>query len=139
VHVGDCEVIPVANYQIFANAPGPVEHPQPLSVDTIFLPTLNLKSWGDICGVNNGSEWTPPNQFTNVNDVLAILAYISGAAIKPQFTVANLQAISSADSCLNAFVNTADVLISVRAIAGDSYGPPSSGKFTNPANCSLCP
>ena len=138
IHVGDCEVIPVANYDVAATADGAV-FSSSLAVGTILLPTLNSKLWGDTVGINNGSEWTPPNGFTNVNDVLGILAYINGAAIRPQFTVANLQAISSADSCLNAFVNTADVQISVRAISGDSYGPPNTGKITDPAMCPGCP
>ena len=138
VHVGDCEIIPVAIYAIAATSDGSV-FSSSLTVGTILLPTLNLKQWGDVCGINNGPEWTPPNQFTNVNDVLALLAFISNAAIRPQFTVANLQAISSADSCLNAFVNTADVLISVRAISGDSYGPPNTGKIVDPNNCPGCP
>ena len=136
--VGDCEIIPVAGYDIAATSDGSAFSPS-LTVGTILLPALNSKLWGDTVGINNGSEWTPPNQFTNVNDVLGILAYISNAAIRPQFTVANLQAISSADSCLNAFVNTADVQISVRAISGDSYGPPNTSKITDPALCPVCP
>ncbi len=138
IHVGDCEIIPVADYEVTATADGVAFSPA-LPLGTIPIPSLNLKLWGDIVGSNNGVEWTPPNQFTNVQDVLAIQAYISGAAITPPFTVANLQAISSADSCLNAFVNTADVLISVRAIAGDAYGPPATTKITNPVLCPICP
>ena len=138
VHVGDCEIIPVASYEIRASRDG-VAFTNPHPVNTIALPSLNNKLWGDVCGINNGTEWTPPNQFTNVNDVLALLAFISGAAIRPPFTVVNLQAISSGDSCLNAFVNTADVQISVRAIAGDAYGPPATGKIINPALCPVCP
>lgn len=139
VHVGDCEIIPVASYTIFANSAGPFENPTGLIVPTITLPSLNSKLWGDAVGVNNGSEWTAPNQFTNVQDVLGILAFITNATIKPEFTVANLQAISSTDSCLNAFVNTSDVLIVVRATAGDSYGPPNSTKILAPALCPVCP
>ena len=103
-------------------------------VSTIAEPVLNLKQWGDVAGVNNGSQWTPPNQFTNVNDILAVLAYISNAAVKPEFQRVNLQAVSSNDPCLNAFVNTADVLILVKAVAGDAYP-----FTTNPANCPVCP
>lgn len=139
VHVGDCEIVPVATYRIHANGIGPIENPTPLAVQTSPLPALNGKLWGDAVGSNNGIEWTPPNQFTNVQDVLAILAYITNAAVKPHFTVANLQAISAPDSCLNTFVNTADVLISVAAIAGSSYGPPSTGKIVDPTLCPVCP
>ncbi len=133
VHVGDCEITPVATYEIRATADG-ATFTGPLTVSTIPLPALNAKLWGDLVGTNNGLEWTPPNQFTNVNDVLAILAHISGAAIKPTFQQANLQAISSLDPCLNAFVNTADVLAAVKAVAGDPYP-----FTTNPLNCPACP
>ena len=133
VHVGDCTIIPVADYEISATTDGAV-FTSPLPLSTILLPSLNTKQWGDNVGVNNGTEWTPPNQFTNVNDVLSLLAIISGAVIRPHFTVANLQAISSADPCMNAFVNTADVLIVVKAVAGDAYP-----FTTNPVNCPACP
>lgn len=139
VHVGDCEIIPVANYVVHVNAPGPIEHPTGLPVSTIPLPVLNGKLWGDVAGINNGIEWTPPNQFANVQDLLAIQTYISNAAVQPHFTVANLQAISSTDSCVNAFVNTGDVLIAVNAIGGSSYGPPSTTKVVDPALCPVCP
>lgn len=134
VHVGDCEVIPVADYELDATADG-LRYSAPMEVGTILLPNLNLKLWGDLVGVNNGTQWTAPNQFTNVNDILAVLAYISNATIKPTFQRANLQAISSADSCLNPFVNTADVLVCVRAVAGDSYGAPATTKITNASLC----
>ena len=133
VHVGDCEIIPVAAYEIRGTMDGEA-FTAPLTVSTIALPSLNNKLWGDVAGMNNGIEWTPPNQFTNVNDILAVLAYINGAAIKPTFQVVNLQAVSSADPCLNAFVNTADVLIAVKAVAGDEYP-----FTTNPASCPVCP
>lgn len=138
IHVGDCEIIPVADYEVAATSDGAV-FSSSLAVGTILLPALNSKLWGDAVGSNNGSEWTPPNQLTNVNDVLSLLAYISSAAIRPQFTVANLQAISAADSCLNSLVNTSDVLISVQAISGNAYGPPATAKFIDPALCPVCP
>ena len=133
VHFGDCAITPVADYRIVSTADGTV-FSDPLHVSTIALPAVNGKLWGDVVGFSNGLEWTPPNQITNVNDVLAILAYITSAAIKPTFQQANLQAISSTDPCLNAFVNTADVLAGVKAVAGDPY------PFTkDPANCPVCP
>lgn len=135
VLVGDCEIIPVADYLVFANGTGPVENPVPLAVGTILLPNVNAKLWGDNVGINNGVEWTAPNQLTNVQDILSLQAFISGAAIRPTFPVANLQAISAADSCLNALVNTADILIAVQATSGGSYGPPATTKFIDPALC----
>lgn len=133
VHVGDCEIIPVATYQISATSDG-IIFTAPLTVNTIPVPALNNKLWGDLVGSNGGTEWTPPNQFTNVNDILGVLAYLANQAVKPTFQQANLQAVSSNDPCLNALVNTADVLIVVRAVAGDGY------PFTNnPALCPSCP
>ena len=132
IHVGDCEIMPVADYQVLTTYDGSI-FSSALAVPTILLPSLNNKFWGDVAGVNNGSEWTAPNRFTNVQDVVAVLAYIQGAAIKPTLQRANLEAVSAADPCLNAFVNTADVLIVVQASAGAPY------PFTNdPATCPLC-
>lgn len=133
VHVADCEIVPVANYEVSATPDG-IVFTTPLSVDTIMLPALNSKLWGDVAGMNNGMEWTPPNLFTNVNDILAVLAYINNAPVKPEFQRANLQSISSGDPCLNAFINTADVFILVKAVAGDAYP-----FTTNPATCPVCP
>lgn len=138
IEVGDCEIIPVADYAVEATMDG-VQFSPSLIVGTILLPALNSKQWGDTVGTIVGSEWTPPNRFTNVQDVLALLAFVSGAVIKPQFTAANLQATSSADSCLNTFVNVGDVLICTQAIGGGSYGPPSTGKIVDPVMCPLCP
>ncbi len=139
VHVGDCEIIPTSSYTIFANGAGPVENPVGLVRNTIDMPTFNSKVWGDNVGINSGVEWTAPNRFTNVQDVLSLLAFISGAAIKPHFTVGNMQATSAPDSCLNPFINVADVLIVNQAISGSTYGAPSTGKITNTSTCPVCP
>jgi len=133
VNVGDCEIVPDADYQIRETSDG-VAFSAPLEVSTIDTPDLNFKKWGDIVGVNNGVSWTPPNKMSNINDVLAILAFNSGSPIKPTFAQVNLQGISFSDACLNAFVNTADVLAAVKAVAGDPYP-----FTTDPALCPVCP
>jgi len=81
LHLGDCEIVPVADYHISATGDGAVFTP-PLAIGTTPLPSLNLKQWGDTVGLNNGIEWTPPDQFTNVNDVLAILHFITVQPIR---------------------------------------------------------
>jgi len=123
----------VAQYELRATTDGTV-FSDPLVLSTVAEPILNLKKWGDVAGHNNGVEWTPPDLFTNVNDIFAVLAYISNAAIKPTFYEVNLQAVSAADPCLNAFINTADVFMVVKAVAGDAYP-----FTTNPADCAACP
>ena len=132
VTVGDCMISPVANFEVRSTFED-VAFAAPLALQTINLPSSNNKLWGDLAGINNGSVWTPPNLFTNVNDILAVLAYISGAAIAPDFERANLQAVSSNDPCLNAVVNAADVFILVRAVIGDPYP-----FTTDPLSCPLC-
>lgn len=139
VHVGDCEIIPNSEYTVFTNTAGPVEVLTGLAIKTSEVSSLNSKVWADSVGSFNGVEWTPPNRFTNVQDVLAILAFISNGAGRPRFTVVNLQATSSTDSCLNSFVNVSDVLIAVRGVASETYGPPSTGKIIDTATCPVCP
>ena len=133
VHVGDCAVTPVSDYEIAASVDA-AAFTSPLLVSTIALPSNNNKYWADVAGINNGTEWTAPNQFSNVQDIVALLAYVTSAAVKPTFEVANLQAVSSNDPCLNDFVNTADIFICVKAVAGDPYP-----FTTDPAKCPACP
>lgn len=133
VSVGDCEIVPAATYTIRATADGAV-FTDPLMVKTTPTPSSNNKLWGDVAGAISFGEWSQPDGFANVQDILAVLAYITSAAVKPTFQQANLQSISSVDPCLNNFVNTADVLILVKAVAGDAYP-----FTTDPANCPVCP
>jgi len=134
VHVGDCGIVPVATYQIRSTLDGSTFSPA-LVVETIPLPTNNSKFWGDVTGPFDGVVWPPPDQFSNVTDVLAILVRISNVApVVLSFERANLQAVSSTDPCLNAFINTADLFIAVKAVAGDPYP-----FTTNPGSCPVCP
>ena len=105
-----------------------------LRVETIRTPVVNAKYWGDTVGVNDGTEWTAPDRLTNINDVLAILAYISGQANGPKFQTVNIMGTSTQNPCLNGFVNTVDVFLVVLALGGDPY------PFTNDfADCPPCP
>lgn len=133
VNVGDCSIVPVANYEVRATFDD-VAFASPLALQTINVPSINGKLWGDVAGAFNGLSWPAPDQLTNVNDLLAIFARITGSGTAPDFTRVNVQAISSVDSCLNAFVNTADLFIVVKAVAGDSYP-----FATDPALCPICP
>jgi len=134
VTVGDCAISPVANYEVRSTFDA-AAFSAPLALQTINLPSNNAKFWGDVSGPFNGVEWTPPDQFTNVTDPLAILARISGIApVLPAFTRVNVQAVSSVDPCLNAFVNTADLFIVVKAVEGIPYP-----FVADPALCPVCP
>lgn len=134
VHVGDCEISPASDYRVYAMAVDSALNPFYLRVETIRTPVVNAKYWGDTVGVNDGTEWTPPDRLTNINDVLAILAYISGQANGPEFQTVNIMGTSTQNPCLNGFVNTVDVFLVVLALGGDPY------PFTNDfANCPPCP
>jgi len=139
VHVHGCPIIPATQYTIYANAPGPIENPTGMSVATAGTPSLNFKLWGDLVGVNNGIEWTAPNGFATVNDILAIHALQHGHPVRPHFTVGNIRGMSSGDSCLNQVVSTSDVQAVVQAISGASYGPPTTAQIVDPEQCMPCP
>jgi len=133
VFVGDCAIGPVAHYEIVATLEG-VVFSAPFAVSTIAEPDLNLKKWGDVVGVFNGTQWTSPNRFTNVNDVQAVVVYIQHTGVLPAFQAVNVEAVSSNDPCLNDFVNTADVFMVVKAAIGETYP-----FITDPAMCPVCP
>jgi len=140
VHVFGCPIIPTSKYEIYANGPGPVENPTPLVTQTVPVPALNSKFGGDIVGVFNGVEWTPPNGFANVNDALAMLNIIAGAPFRPTHAMANVRGGSAGDGgCLNPQVNAADISMVTLSIAGASYGPPGTPQPVDPAACGVCP
>jgi hypothetical protein len=143
VDLGDCQIIPVASYNVFTNSGtvmAPVENPTPFVVSTIDMPTLNTKLWGDIVGPVSMGAWGVPDRFVSAQDVLALQNFLNAAApTKPLYPAANLIAISASDPCMNTQVGTADVLAVVQAAQGASYGPPSTTRTTNPATCTPCP
>lgn len=135
VHVGDCEIIPDASYDLSATPDG-IAFSATLTVVTTPYPTLNTRFCGDLVGIFTGTSWTPPNGFTNVTDIVGILARVSGATGAPTVQRVNIAAIASVDSCLNGLINTADVLAEVRCFSGAPYAPP---KITDPTLCPACP
>ena len=138
IHVGDCEIIPVAEFQIAATTDGLVFTP-PLVVGTIPLPAMNSKKWGDVSGQFTGS-WPPPDRFTNVNDLVAMQAYINNTPTRPHITVVNIAASSAGSGCVPPQVNVGDVQSMVFAIATKSYGPPDFPlRPIDPALCPPCP
>jgi len=131
LHVGDCEVIPGAVYHLRATTDG-VNFDAPVVLSTAAMP--QDKDWGDVAGTFVGSTWSPPNNIANVNDVLALVSGASALPSAPAMTRTNLQAVSSADSCLNNFINAADVFMAVLAVSGKPY------PFErDPATCPPCP
>lgn len=131
IHVGDCEIVPVAQYEIRASE-GTGFSP-PLLVSTIDLPSGG-KPWGDTVGSFTGTEWTPPNGIVSVNDYLAALQKFQNLPSAPHLTVCDVQAVSTTDPCINRLVGIADVFLLVKASQGEAYP-----FITDPAACPPCP
>jgi len=134
IDAGDCEIVPVARYEVRATTDGTI-FDAPRRVDTIAQPVP--KFWGDTVGAFGTvvpGQWDPPNGVVNVNNYLAALQKFLGAATAPHNTMSNIQAVSSTDPCLNTVANIADVFLIIKAFQGNVY------PFeTNSANCPPCP
>ncbi|MBI4717920.1 MAG: PQQ-dependent sugar dehydrogenase [Planctomycetes bacterium] len=131
VHVGDCEVIPVASFELRAS-PNGVVFTVPLVVNTIAEPLP--KHWGDTVGDVQSGAWTAPNGVVNVNDFVAVLQKFLELATAPHLTVADVQGVSSTDPCLNRTANIADVFLLIKAFQGNAYP-----FTTDPSQCPGCP
>jgi hypothetical protein len=72
LHVGDCEIVSVATYELRATADG-IIFSDPLVIGTIRKP--DIRHYGDIAGPVDGEtgEYTPSDGFVSVVDVQAFL------------------------------------------------------------------
>lgn len=131
VHVGDCEIVPVATYHLMATADG-VSFSPPLALSTIAQPAP--KFWGDTVGVYDGVEWTPPQGVVNTNDFIAAMQKFQGLPSSPHLCCVDVQSVSAIDPCLNKLCNMADVFIIIKAFQGDPYP-----FTTDPTTCPPCP
>jgi len=82
VHLADCQVIPVATYEIRATDDA-VVFTDPLEVATIHKP--GERYYGDVVGLGTGElpplpGFTPPNGVVNVTDVQAFVLTFQGAS-----------------------------------------------------------
>ncbi len=132
IHGGDCEIVPVAEFEVLATADGVTFAPG-LIVPTIDLPSGG-KFWGDTVGSFDGIQWTAPNNIVNANDFLAALQKFQNLPTAPHITVVDVQSVSSIDPCLNRIANIADVFLLLQAFQGNAYP-----FTTNPATCPPCP
>jgi len=69
LHITDCQIVPVAMYDIRATVDG-AGFSDPLTIGTIKKPQVH---YGDCVGSVVSGQYTPPDGFTNVNDVQAYL------------------------------------------------------------------
>ena len=120
VHVGDCEIVPAAEYEIQTTIDGSI-FLNPLTVATIAQPAP--KYWADCVG-DFGGSWEAPNGVVNMNDVMATLQLFSAAPTAPPLTWVDVDGESP-----NAVLNMTDVQRVVDGFKGAPY------PFIDPADC----
>lgn len=126
VHVGDCEIVPVATYEVRGIILGfDEENPDHFSPsrEISTIPQPGAKFWADVAGELLGS-WTPPNGVTNFQDVFSILQTFSVDPFAPPKTWTDLHPETP-----NRIVNIDDVLQAILAFQGFSY------PWSQPSNC----
>ena len=77
VDISDCEVVPVAQYELRATGDG-VMFSDPVSLTTIDQP--GTKFWGDVAGMYSFGFWNGPDGTVNIGDAQAALPVAAAAA-----------------------------------------------------------
>jgi hypothetical protein len=135
VHVGDCEIVPVATYGFRATLDGLV-FTDPVEVGTILKP--GARHFGDVVGVGTGdapplSAFTPPNLVVNVSDVQALLLTIQGPLSPSAYTTwVDLHGLGDG-APPNFILNVSDLQRILWGIDGQEYLD--SPEHLNPADC----
>ena len=121
IHLGDCEIVPVATYEIRSTLNG-FTLSNPLDVRTIAEPAP--AKWGDCVGEFEAGAWTEPNGVVNFNDIRAgVMAFVEDPAA-PHVTWMDLD-----DEVPNNIINFTDIQLIVQGFVGLAY------PFSDPAAC----
>jgi hypothetical protein len=118
VHLGDCDIAPVKTYGISATVDG-VLFSAPLTIGTIEKP--QGKFWGDVVGNFNGVVWSKPNGLVGVDDVNAMIKFLT---LKPAPHITVVDLVGSAPTFVNFDVNATDLQMMLGAFKGDPFPPP---------------
>ena len=121
VHLGDCEIIPVATYGVRATGNG-VIFSDPLEVATITAPTD--KWWGDVVGASVERGWTEPDGLVNMDDIMAAVQRFQQLPGAPPMTWVDVDGESP-----NLVVNFTDIMRIIQGFMAEPY------PFSDPANC----
>jgi len=140
LHVGDCEIIPVATYEIRACLPpnGAVCS-NPLTIGTINQPFIApgfRGNYGDVAGPVVGTEFTPPDGIGNIGDVSAyvLTSQNYGTANTPQThpTWVDLNGLGTG-SPPQYILNVSDLGQILKALQGNKWTDDPGN--LNPASC----
>ena len=118
VHISDCEIAPVHDYAISASSDG-VSFAEPLIVSTIAQP--QGKFWADIVGTFDGVLWSAPNLLVGVDDVNAMIKFLS---LKPAPHITRVDLIGSAPTYTNFIINATDLTMVLQGFVGETTYPP---------------
>lgn len=117
VHIGDCEIAPVRTYGISATTDG-VVFSNPLVIGTIEKP--QGKFWGDVVGNFDGVVWSPPNGLVGVDDVNAVIKFLS---LKPAPHITVVDLVGSSPTFVNTDVNASDLQQILKAFSEGVFPP----------------
>ncbi|MHC4695575.1 MAG: hypothetical protein ACYTFA_02405 [Planctomycetota bacterium] len=130
VHLGDCQVVPVASYRIRATLEG-VTFSDPLEIGTIHQPRPRFHA--DIVGDATGTDFTEPQGIVNVTDIQSFLFCAKGRDIAPHMTSCDVTGLG-AGTPPNFLPNVADLQVLLKGIKGLTYLESHSDNL-NPADC----
>ncbi|UCE61485.1 MAG: hypothetical protein JSU63_06995, partial [Phycisphaerales bacterium] len=130
IHLGDCEIVPLAVYEIRATDDG-VGFSPALELPTIEKPVD--KYHGDIVGISIGDIYTAPQGIVNITDVQALLQCIEGMATAPHWTWCDLHGLGTG-SPPNAIMNVSDLQQILKGDVGLTYLE-SNPDNRNPSDC----
>lgn len=121
IHLGDCEIVPTATYDLRGSFDG-VLFSDALTLQTIDAPSPRF--WADVNGSKVGTTWTGPDGFVNVNDVQGALFKFARVEDAPHLTWIDLDGESP-----NGLVNVTDIQLILLAFQDSPY------PFPTPADC----
>ena len=131
VHVGDCEIVPVATFGIRATVDG-VEFSDALEIGTILKP--GFQHHGDVVGEGTGVDFTPPQGVVNVTDVSAYLFAAQGLPQAPHWVWVDLTGLGLG-APPNFIINVSDLQQILKGIDVIPYLDSNMGMNLNPADC----
>ena len=115
LHIGDCGIVPVSDYSV-TSVDGDGDSPTSLAIQTIRRP--GIKFWGDCVGFFTGTEWTPPNRGTNIDDAVVIIKTFQDPIA---FNAVPVPVADLHPQVPNRIVSIADVFLCLLAFMGNQY------------------
>jgi hypothetical protein len=122
LHVGDCEIIPVATYSLRATADG-ITFTDSLVIGTIRKP--ESRHYGDVAGAVDSvtGQYTPPDGFVNVVDVQVHLHTVQNYPVGSPYVHRTWVDLHGLDpgTAPNYIINVSDLQRTIFAFEGRTY------------------